>query len=462
MIPDSEIFSSLLQSITTNEPYENKDDFEEIELFPPEPFVGKNKIDYVQTYRLWYPKVSKISYEALIQKISKELYRVNHLFNGEVAKSILSLYCSINRSRENAIEILNNLFSCIRTVKIDQYCVLPVPLTHISFNNLEVKGFFLGRCDAEKIRYDINHIGCNFGENYYESFIDKLCLEKKGMHGKCIDKDALYGLYTGIEETNHTYKFLEKYYIVLCDAYWEEFKKELLNVQHMQIAYSGHFIHENICNINGSRKLTILSNMNGVRRNGWCCPNQPSMEINLGKIDEMLPQFEAELKSKYDFDDYTDSKHSSLLKNYVLYVSKAKRHGLQKDWNEAFIHYIIAFELVFGDRISIQDKIAKRVAILSHRYCELSFDAQVKKIKELYAMRSRFIHDGEPINNSEDRLEELGNIAHAVLIGMLNIFQQEKDNDDINWIPNIDLCIAKSDAGKTLEKDDYINIGVAY
>ena len=462
MIPDDENFSFLLQSITTNEPHENKDDFEEIELFPPEPFVGNDNMEFTLFYRLWYPKVSKISYEGLIQKISKELYRIDHLFNREVAKSILLIYCSINRSCKNAVEILNNLFMSIKTVKIDQYCVLPLPLTNFSFNDLEVKGFFFGKCRAEKIRYDINYIGSDYGENYYRSLKDKLCIEKKKMPGKCIDKYSL-GLIIGLEDIDSAYNAIQKYYNVFCDAYWDEFKKELVNVQHMQIAYSGLFIHEDlVSSVPGSIKLTILSNMNEVRRNGWCCPNQTSKSIDLCKIDERIPQVEAELKSKYDFDDYTNSKHSSLLNNYVLYVSKAKRHGFQEDWNEAFIHYIIAFELVFGDRESIQEKIAKRVAIISHHHCELSFDDQVKKIKELYAMRSRFIHEGKPITNPEDRLEEIGTIAHAVLICMLHIFQQEKDNDDINWIPNIDFCIAKRDAGRALDEDDYVSIGVAY
>ncbi len=133
---------------------------------------------------------------------------------------------------------------------------------------------------------------------------------------------------------------------------------------------------------------------------------------------------------------------------YCTFLQRAHGHRLQGRQDEAFLHFAIALDLLLGSEGRSQESVAERGALLVHRQSQLSLDQQVQAMKRLYHARSKYVHEGRSVIDS-DALE-IECVCTQVLWALLACSSIGAVRDIDDWLARIDYLNAARRAGKVL------------
>jgi hypothetical protein len=120
-----------------------------------------------------------------------------------------------------------------------------------------------------------------------------------------------------------------------------------------------------------------------------------------------------ELRQSYGFERFDESPLHRSIKLFADFVARGRRHEIDSNPNEALLHYVIALELIFGERQAIQKSVSERVALITFRDNSRSFAQQRDWIDTIYDLRSRYVHDGVELTD-ELQLDQLRSLCEQV------------------------------------------------
>jgi Apea-like HEPN len=135
----------------------------------------------------------------------------------------------------------------------------------------------------------------------------------------------------------------------------------------------------------------------------------------------------------------------------------ARRCSSRRTGEEALLYYVIAFELLFGDRQAIQRSVAERVAVITFTHAKRSFEEQREWVNRIYEGRSRYIHAGENISD-EVPLDELYTLAQVVFRCLMRLQAAKPAPIDRgeatlnNWVAVLDYLAKAKIAGLELDE----------
>lgn len=121
--------------------------------------------------------------------------------------------------------------------------------------------------------------------------------------------------------------------------------------------------------------------------------------------------------------------------------------------SEALLHYVIALELIFGERQAIQRSVSERVALITHRENARTFPQQQEWIDAIYDLRSRYVHDGKEITD-ESQLDRLRVLCEQVFRSLMRLQAAHPDRSSreketmTKWLHEIDYLAKGLIAGK--------------
>jgi hypothetical protein len=135
-------------------------------------------------------------------------------------------------------------------------------------------------------------------------------------------------------------------------------------------------------------------------------------------------------------------------------------HFRETRYNEAFLHLIIALDLLLGSKEGSTESVSKRTAIIVFRGLKLDFQGAVKRLKTMYDARSRYVHAGQKVDG---RLwEECEKICREVAIAYVSgIVNQGKGFSHEKWVKQLDVLIAQQDLGVELPSDAMASAGIS-
>src|SRR5262245_18654073 len=89
----------------------------------------------------------------------------------------------------------------------------------------------------------------------------------------------------------------------------------------------------------------------GASRFGFVAPTgHGPLAMDLANAHERIPAALLELKDKYDFEQFDGSPLHGSIKLFASFVARARRHQINDRTDEALLHFVIALELIFGER----------------------------------------------------------------------------------------------------------------
>lgn len=184
--------------------------------------------------------------------------------------------------------------------------------------------------------------------------------------------------------------------------------------------------------------------------------------MDFAAADRRVPATISYLKESFGFKGYgaTDLDHAIQL--FATYMSRGKLHALEKRYSEAFLHHVIALELIFAARHSIDDSVSRRVAVLVHQKLKSPPQTTAKLITALYDRRSRYVHQGEDVG--EESVGEVELICREVLACLMRLRQRNSNSSTSDflseWLKMLDFFWSAFQAGQPIDRQELTSFGI--
>ncbi|RSK51028.1 HEPN domain-containing protein [Hymenobacter rigui] len=461
-IPNIDYFKDPLKSLSftksTNEQQE--------ELIAFEGGIGEHntgKLDRIPKYSIWYSSNYKDNIDSLFTKIEKELINKKHVANNKIITTILYIYTSHPNRLENPVDSLNDLINLIQPVKVSQYFIMP-PIHGEMPKEFEFGDFLIGILNSNELAYKCKKAGSDFYEINKNKFTNRLSVKRKifdvniinwhqflFIHGKYINNHSLI---------DRSLIYFEHLSHSLFEDFWNDFNEQ----QNLQIALGlpdmpSKVFRERL----GSQSVTIYSD---IRFNnkvyGFVVPeNIGSLTISIyPDASKILKIIKEELKKFYDFENFNESEIHQTIKSFAKFIAKGYRYIDEQRYDEGFLHFIIALDLVFGDANTITKAISERVSVLLSIYNKENYNENKTMISKLYAARSKYVHAGKSI--PYDYIKEIKTVCRIIILILLNYQKQAKIknyNDFKDWKKKLDYLAIGFEIGRSVEDSFAIEIG---
>lgn len=202
-----------------------------------------------------------------------------------------------------------------------------------------------------------------------------------------------------------------------------------------------------------THRIAVFLNL-GATKGSFVAPSgMGPVLIDFAGIHERVPSLLRELKESYRFERFDDSPLHRNIKLFADFVARGRRHEIDSHVNEALLHYVIALELIFGERHAIQTSVSERVALVTFRENHRSFTQQRDWLDTIYDLRSRYVHDGIEITD-ELQLDQLRCLCEQVFSCLMRLQASDSQKSSkggktlATWLHELDYLAKGLIAGK--------------
>jgi len=460
MIPDVPIFLNFLNSLTLNRPAQ--DDIESFCYLEIKPEVVNVK--WIET-KLWYKNHSSFGLRQFYDNLLKIMNRKGHLISEESIAIILCLYCFHPDKKVRPIESINQILISFSTeATLQQYFITPGTLSFDYFVNVEP--FELGRLDKESLRTACLRADSDFYNRYTDSFTDRFAIERKPRQTHVINwkpylltLSKLLSLPYMNKQNAIVNQLVELYYEVVGNISWGQFWFEFRECQNILVAAGAPILNDEIFRQTvGGLGVSVFTRFHGKKYGFVTSIGYGMKSIDLASTDKRINSIKLSLEKKYSISKMNQSQMFQTMNAYAALLARASAFENNDQINVAFLHRMIALDMLFGLKNESTRLISQRTAVVVFQKHGFSFDKMITKIKELYAQRSKFVHEGHPVEQSH--LDLINQVTTEVFYCLLRLQKLNSKLTTPLWLAQLDVLAANVVAGNTLQMEEYKQWGI--
>lgn len=479
-IPDTTPFQSLLRSFAlsppeSTHPYESRRavDGEVVTSTQPSPgdFESSRPVSVLHTepVDIWYRTDAGIAFDSLLRKLSTELRARQHESSSTVVLALVAAFTSVKRLSANPVKQLNALLDCVTSTEVTQVAALPgeAPADYRAL----FPSFEIGRLNWDRLARLCERAGSDFHKRHGERLRASFGVERSRFVTGAVDwpsfgsRHLSRGAQEGIGPGSPTYSLIDAYYNTLARQLNGSFWDALLAEQHLLLAAGAPYVDERVLrNLPLLQFVTIFYwQSKRTPAHGWVCPSVAAqLHIDLARSDQRIREVRERLRLEFAIEALdADALHPSVFA-YARFLSRARRHALDRRSEEAFVHYVIALDLLLGSTEASSKSVSERVAVIVFQEFGMPFDGAVRQMRTLYDVRSKYVHEGRHVE--AERVEDVTRIATSVLFALLRFLARRGGSKVIDlgdsWHRELDLYIASLNAGRDVTSLDWAAVGV--
>ena len=431
-IPDLPDFHEIL-SETSLSPTKAPDQHASIQI----PFIPAVDLNgpVRQEPPLWlrYPNGTKITFERLLQRINKELSAARHSttvvlqgtpVHDRFAIFTLALATLMPSQQGSIIERLNRILDAVCDADATLYYILAVRFPEQY--KFDIPPFTIGPLRSHKLAYNCEKARSDFHSRYRERLLNAWAIEREPRNVRVLDIPRIRASIFGSRIDNISREHWElqawesivnDYFSLLNAVLFDHFEAELVSAQSFLLAAGAPFFDTRslymLSSVIQTHKVAVFLNL-GAGKTGFVAPGGVGpLLIDVAGIHERVPNLLNELRKSYGFERFDESPLHRSIKLFADFVARGRRHEVDSHPNEALLHYVIALELIFGERQAIQKSVSERVALITSRENSRSFAQQRDWIDTIYDVRSRYVHDGVELTDQR-QLDQLRSLCEQV------------------------------------------------
>lgn len=464
-LPSTAEFEALLGSFCVTKP-EGAESWREFVAVPANSLNQDYELVKAASVAFWYRDNIGLTMEPLLKKITQELDRLGHNSNREMAAIVCALFAYSEGTVTSAIERFNLIFNQVVDAHLNQLFLFPQ--ASLSTYRIEIGPFSIGSFIPDRLAY----MSRKAGSDYYTRYEDGIrkapfSVERKHRNVRLVYWHRLLGTgcpWTPKKGLAQTLMYLlDQYFGCLSAIYFVDFFAELKDLQELPIALgSGWFDLRLLRELLGSHQISVYLNI-GTDNVGFVSPSSALvMNINMGGGNLGIPFTEAFLKKQFAFEGFGNSEIHQSLRSYCHFLALAAQHRHAGREPEAFLHKVIALDLLLGDSGSSSFSVSTRSAALVFKAIEVRYPILLKDLQRIYNARSKYVHEGKPPDPSLMQVLVIicGEIAFCLFRLQRDPLNQVAGFRD-RWLKEVDFLIAATEAAKTITEDDLRRVGVA-
>lgn len=461
MFPEK-VFDLFLKSLTLRDPGDRQHR-DSREVIPSSKATDGYQNISEPAVHIWYRTDLDITFDRFIERLKDEFSRLGHKSSDAIIGAFIALYALHPNQQTRPTSVLNVFLSKIVDASLAQFFVLPHS-PYPGFKNFRMGMFAVGELNTWSLRKHSRNAGSDFFDRYEETLGGKFALEHHAIAVKVVNLKALLGDYWLETAGSFTIRMwnrsVEAFFGGLAEAYFDGFWESLLEAQHLLIACGApHLDERNVRDMPLSQRISIFFDID--QSWGHVYPGSSrSMAIDFASGDRRIPATMLKLRDEFGID--ACGKLVAPLKNYVLFSSKAKRYSNDGLTNESFLHYVIALELLFGERQRAAESVSRRVAILISYSLGILLTEAERRASKLYDARSKYVHKGLPID--PQLLIEAKEVCDEVLWALLRRLQRKSASIDPldEWTKDLDYLYSAVAAGKKVGEEELLASGISF
>ncbi len=146
------------------------------------------------------------------------------------------------------------------------------------------------------------------------------------------------------------------------------------------------------------------------------------------------------------------------VETYCRFLQRANEHRREGRRDEAFLHFAIALDLLLGSEGKSAESVAQRSALIVYRDIGKSLEAVLVLLKGLYAVRSKYVHEGRA--TSPDDMLSIETVCSAILWALLACSAKEEFGNIDDWLRKVDYAFAAERAKTPLPEMEIAALGI--
>ncbi|HVW30407.1 MAG TPA: hypothetical protein VHC69_33850 [Polyangiaceae bacterium] len=419
---------------------------------------------------LWHRTNLGLTFDGLVRKVGAELKARGHPSSLEVVLGLLAAFAALKSQTASPVKQLNHLFDCVADTSVSQFAVLPGDPPE-EFH-LTLPSYELGKLNWTSLAALCERVGTDFHRRYGPRLEHRFGLERKKYTGRAVDwpnfgnRHLSTAAQRSMAPGSLGYYLIDQYYFELARLLTDDFWEGLLEEQHLLLAAGGPYVDERaLKSLPTLQFVTIFFwASSGPEPHGWVSPAvHAQMYIELGRADRRLQEVERRLQSDFGvIDSSPGNLHPSVLA-YARFVSRAVRHRHDGRPDEAFVHFVIALDLLLGSSEASSKSVSERAAVVTFQVLDVEFGEALRRVRILYDARSKYVHEGRPVD--APLLDQASQICREVLFALLRFVRLSAHRSDAHlvntWHRELDLCVANLNAKREVAPKDWIAAGVS-
>lgn len=454
-IPENKLFEDFLSNtkLVTDKPEKNFEVFSEPRFHPMD-------VNPTPSVYLSYPE-AELKLGSVLKCIISDMSHRGSPVNPQIASTVLGLIVETKDGADSHVDHANRILKEVTAAKLYMHEIFDRyldPEYQVKVQSLEIKSF-RNRVSEEKILWWAERGNSSFPPQVLSKIDGKTTLRSveeikivdwmaKHLYSKLMNK---WGPAMGIS-------LIDEYYFQAFmhtrKTYSLKFKDEL---SLLEAGGLDRFDFEGLSNSVLCNKLGLFSWKNENTNRAWALCGLSDSPLNLPPPDK-YKCCEVWLKEEFSFTGFTPDKPlDNSIQKYCKILQRAEWHGSDGREDEEFLFRVIALDLLFSDRAE-SGQIAKRSALLTHNQLNSSFDELSKKVKKLYDIRSKFVHEGKLPELAESVL--LKKICRETLWCLLYISGQNLYHSVDQWLDEIDFLSHTLKTERVPEEPSLIRIGI--
>lgn len=457
-LPNIDQLNEFFGSITLNNP--QSPDYEEANAIPETVGSHIRKTETNRKPLKFWARKQAISIASGTEKIRKELKKTGHADLPEAATVILALLAMSKAEKLSPVDRVNAILAAVCPAKVSDALISlfspPPEAKPFSVGDLR-----LGVLQREQLVYWCEKVGHPYFAMNPDHFVGRFAIERSQLQTVQVLDLTRAAEELSIAVTEDLKLLTDFYFHRLTQHRRETLFDEFVRDQAVAVAMGAPYIvPEQSLMFLGSTFISIYRDM-GAKKKGYLCTVDTTPVLEFAQADRRYPIVLGELKDAYGFSGVTSSEIHQTLFSYCRFLLKAKVHLDHGRIDEAFLHYIIALDLLFGEKDASTHEVSTRAAVVTHRALGKSYAEVVKLMKSVYSARSKYVHEGSLVE--EGMLTAVIPVAEEVVRCLLRVQKQPQSKSSgfvEHWLKQLTFLVAGIEAGRTIEDSEFVAVGI--
>lgn len=408
---------------------------------------------------LSYPDM-ELKLGSVLDRLQSELKSMGCAVDDSIALATLGLVCETQVPGESCVDHANRCLATTHVAKLHQVVVLPShapPRYKISRSTYSLEEF-----DPQRLLYWSKRGGSSYPVNLKE-LSGRLCVKRDPQDVKIIDWDRVPGLSKVVEKWGvdvASISILDEYYQSV--AHLSLQKLPTIVKDDLVVLEAGALMHVDINRLLSSifaDYLGLFTWHGSAGHRSWAfMGSQKALHLNLFP-EALYSKCVAWLEDEFGFRDLSEVRPiDATIRTYSRFLQRAHQHRLEGRHDEAFLHFVIALDLLLGLEGRSTENVCKRAGFLVHRQLGKSLQAQTKSLKKLYDARSKYVHEGKP--TSSDDLHDVERVCVEILWNLLAASRANSFDSGETWLNQVDYLIASINASRPISETEMETVGI--